>query len=320
METRRLGNTDLKVTILGYGAMELRHVDQAEATRLLNAVLDGGINYIDTSPDYGPSETYIGHALAHRRDEFILATKCGCNVDERGRPQEPAHIWSRAQLGRNLEESLRRLQTDHIDAWQLHGTMPEELAGGRHDETIGALQRFKEQGKVGAIGVSFRNGGPSDPLYPAGYGFEAIQEFMTWGVFDMMQTVYGGLTQMNGIAIAEAANQGIGIVIRGLVKRYFDHYDQLFAEAGLDELRAEGGSRDAFLIRFALSLPGVSTGIVGSKNLAHIGENIAAAEEGPLPADVYAEAAHLLAEVGIGPEPIGMEAGDEWGDEEGDEQ
>ena len=51
METRRLGSTDLEVTILGYGAMELRHVDQAEATRLLNAVLDGGINYIDTSPD-----------------------------------------------------------------------------------------------------------------------------------------------------------------------------------------------------------------------------------------------------------------------------
>lgn len=304
METRKLGNTDLEVTVLGYGAMELRHVEQAEATRLLNAVLEGGINYIDTSPDYGPSEAYIGHALAGRRDEFLLATKCGCNVDERGQGQEPAHIWSGDQLEKNLENSLRRLQTDHIDVWQLHGTMPEWLIGAREDETIRALLETKEQGKVGAIGVSFRNGGPRDDRYPAGYGYQAIQEFMTWGVFDMMQIVYGGLTQMNGIAIAEAASRGIGIVIRGLVKRYFGHYDQLFADAGLDKLRAEGESRDAFLIRFALSHPGVSTGIVGSKNPAHIRENIAAAEQGPLPADVYAEAMQCLAEVGIGPEPL----------------
>jgi aryl-alcohol dehydrogenase-like predicted oxidoreductase len=310
VQTRQLGNTDLKVTLLGYGAMELRHVDQAQATRLLSAALDGGINYVDTSPDYGPSEAYIGHALAARRDEFTLATKCGCNVDEHGRPQEPAHIWSRTQLERNLENSLRRLQTDHIDVWQLHGTMPDELAGGRGDETIQALQEAKQQGKVGVIGISFRNGRQGEPLYPAGYGFQAIQEFMTWGAFDMMQIVYGGLTRTNEIAIAEAASQGIGIVIRGLVKRYFDNYDRLFAQAGLDALRAEGESRDAFLIRLALSHPGVSTGIVGSKNVVHIRENIAAAERGPLPADVYAEAARRLTGVGIVPEQVEIEKGD----------
>ncbi len=72
MEKRKLGNTDLPITALGYGAMELRLVgEQQEATRLLNAVLDGGINYIDTSPDYGPSEAYIGNAIAHRRSEYI---------------------------------------------------------------------------------------------------------------------------------------------------------------------------------------------------------------------------------------------------------
>jgi len=311
MQTRKIGNTDLEVTLLGYGAMELRHVDQEEATRLLNAVLDGGINYIDTSPDYGLSETYIGHALAGRRDEFYLATKCGCNVDERGRGQDPSHIWSRAQLEKNVENSLRRLQTDHIDVWQLHGTMPEWLAGGRDDETIEALQEIKDQGKVGAIGVSFRNGRPGDERYPAGYGFEAIQEFMTWGVFDMMQIVYGALTRRNEIAIAEAAAKGIGIVIRGLVKRYLGDYDQLFAEAGLDDLCAEGESPDAFLIRFALSHPGVSTGIVGSKNLSHIRENIAAAERGPLPTDVYAEAVRRLTYVGIAPEQIEMEKGNQ---------
>jgi aryl-alcohol dehydrogenase-like predicted oxidoreductase len=75
MERRILGNTDLAVTALGYGAMELRHVGEREATRLLNAALDGDINYVDTSPDYGPSETYVGQAISRRRDEFYLATK-----------------------------------------------------------------------------------------------------------------------------------------------------------------------------------------------------------------------------------------------------
>jgi aryl-alcohol dehydrogenase-like predicted oxidoreductase len=66
MEKGNLGRTGLAVTRLGYGAMELRHLSEQDAVRMLNTVLDGGINYIDTSPDYGPSEDFIGNAIAHR--------------------------------------------------------------------------------------------------------------------------------------------------------------------------------------------------------------------------------------------------------------
>src|SRR6266700_7175026 len=82
--TRPLGRTRANVTILGYGAMELRGLPRGpqitgdEAGRLLNAVLDGGINLIDTSPDYGRSEELIGAHVGHRREEFFLASKCGC--------------------------------------------------------------------------------------------------------------------------------------------------------------------------------------------------------------------------------------------------
>jgi aryl-alcohol dehydrogenase-like predicted oxidoreductase len=96
-------------------------------------------------------------------------------------------------------------------------------------------------------------------------------------------------------------------VIRGLVKRYLGHYDALFAEAGLDALLEEGESRDAFMIRFALSHPGVSTGIVGSKDVTHVRENVAAVERGPLPTEVYAEAVRRLTEVGVRPEQIEAE-------------
>jgi aryl-alcohol dehydrogenase-like predicted oxidoreductase len=85
--TRTLGGTGADVTILGYGAMELRgrprgpETADEDAGRLLNAVLDGGINLIDTSPDYGRSEELIGTYIGHRRDEFFLASKCGCPVE-----------------------------------------------------------------------------------------------------------------------------------------------------------------------------------------------------------------------------------------------
>ena len=83
---RALGSTGVEVSALGYGAMELRgapraRIDDADAGRLLNAVLDGGIDLIDTSIDYGRSEELIGRFLADRRDEYFLASKCGCMLD-----------------------------------------------------------------------------------------------------------------------------------------------------------------------------------------------------------------------------------------------
>src|SRR6201995_5445953 len=85
--TRTLGRTGADVTLLSYGAMELRgqprgpEIADEDAGRLLNSVLDGGINLIDTSPDYGRSEELIGRYLGQRRDEFFLASKCGCPLN-----------------------------------------------------------------------------------------------------------------------------------------------------------------------------------------------------------------------------------------------
>jgi aryl-alcohol dehydrogenase-like predicted oxidoreductase len=301
MEKRNLGRTGLAVTALGYGAMELRHLNEQDATRMLNAVLDGGVNYIDTSPDYGPSEDYIGKAIAHRRNEFHLATKCGCNIDSAGQAQDPRHIWSRQKLLANIENSLRRLKTDHIDVWQLHGPKPEELTGGTSGEVIETMIELKRQGKVRSIGVSSMNGKPGDGLYPAGYGFKHIREFAAWGVFDIIQIVYGGLTRQNEIRIAEAAEKGIGMVIRGVVKRYHNNYDELFEKAKLGELCADNESKDSFLIRFALSHPGISTIIIGTKNLDHLAANIQAATKGKLPANVYRDAQQRLDAIGIIP-------------------
>ena len=120
LPTRTLGRTGLAVTALGYGAMELRggrrgpEVAPEAAEQILNAVLDGGINFIDTSPDYGESEELIGRYISHRRSEYFLATKCGCLVDVEPAAGRPRHVYTRENIVAAVEQSLRRMRTDHL--------------------------------------------------------------------------------------------------------------------------------------------------------------------------------------------------------------
>src|ERR1700749_2899792 len=146
IETRPLGRTGTDVTILGYGAMELRGQPHGPATadeaagRLLNEVLDAGINLIDTSPDYGRSEELIGRYLGHRRDEYFLASKCGCLL---GPPPPGAtppfpHDWSAANVRADVEQSLLRLVTDRLDLVQVHRS-PSRAQLGKDDRVPNLL-------------------------------------------------------------------------------------------------------------------------------------------------------------------------------------
>ncbi len=151
MNYRTLGRTGVKIAPLALGTDNFANpVSKAEATRILNCALDAGINLIDTSNSYaqGESEAIIGRALAQngRRDEIILATKAhyptGPGPNQRGN--------SRLHLIKACEDSLRRLQTDHIDLYQLHRPVFDIPI----DETLGALTDLVRQGKVRYIGSS----------------------------------------------------------------------------------------------------------------------------------------------------------------------
>jgi len=127
LPTRTLGRTGLQVTQLGYGAMELRGaprgpvVDDALAEQILGAVVDGGINYIDTSIHYGVSEKRVGAALGASRSEFYLASKCGCAVNPAA-GERPEHVFTRENVVAGVEQSLRRLRTDYLDVVQFHAS------------------------------------------------------------------------------------------------------------------------------------------------------------------------------------------------------
>jgi len=128
LPTSVLGRTGETVTKLAYGAMELRgripgrggrDISPAEAGTILNAVLDAGITLIDTSPDYGRSEELIGEFISNRRSEFFLSSKCGCPINP-PEGERPPHVFTRANVRAGVEQSLKRMKTDHIDLVQFH--------------------------------------------------------------------------------------------------------------------------------------------------------------------------------------------------------
>lgn len=292
METRKFGATGYDVTTLGYGAMELRHVDQSQADRLLNGVLDAGINFIDTSPDYGPSEEMIGNSVAGRRNEYYLATKCGCNIP-RADGDAVGHIWTGAQIRHNIELSLQRLKTDYVDVWQIHSADPDELA---NSDVLETMLKIRDEGKVRHVAISMKGATPRQ-------GYEQLRPYLDgdWPDFEAIQIWYSALTRASESAIGEAADRGLGMIVRGVVRRLepWASLEDFTAKVGLDDLRASGESAAQFLLRFAIAHPGLHTTIIGTKNLDHLAENIRAVEAGPLPGDVMTEAKRRLDAAGI---------------------
>jgi len=302
IQTRTLGRTGADVTILSYGAMELRgapngpEIADEDAGRLLNAVLDRGVNLIDTSPDYGRSEELIGRHLGGRRDEFFLASKCGCPMDPPAdaRPPYP-HDYRAANVRANVEQSLRRLGTDRLDLVQVH--MSPDLPTMAAGHTVETLQDLQQQGKIRFIGMS--------GILPQ------LPDQIAMGVFDVFQIPYSAVQRDHEDLITAAADAGAGTFIRGGAARGAASEDKnwsvspLTQEPGLgqrnwqasgvgDLVREAGLSDQEFILRFTLSHPALTTTIVGTANPAHLAANIAVAEQGPLPADLYDQAKKLL--------------------------
>jgi aryl-alcohol dehydrogenase-like predicted oxidoreductase len=156
MEYRPLGRTGVRVSPLCLGAMMFGpwgNDDRADATRIIHRALDAGINFIDTADVYsgGVSEEIVGQALGSRRDDVFLATKFFMPMNQDDPNQRGG---SRRWIMRAVEDSLRRLNTDYIDLYQVHRPSPDTDV----EETLGALTDLVRQGKVRYIGSSSYSG------------------------------------------------------------------------------------------------------------------------------------------------------------------
>lgn len=272
MEKHLLGRTGLRVSRISYGAMELRNTHfrdgrvftPADAEIILNRVLDSGINFIDTSPDYPRSEEYIGTFISHRREDFHLATKCGC-TDEPGQNGYHVHLWTRQNLLANIDASLARLKVDHVDVWQLHNPPLQAVLDGR---LIEVMQAVRKAGKIRFIGVSLK--------IPDADGF------IETGAFDTIQLPWSALDSAHDRYLPQASAAEAGTIIRGALSKGSalnarpvdkDKWTR-WEKARLDELLAPGQTRPQFLLAYALANPYLDTALVGTITPRHLEENL----------------------------------------------
>jgi aryl-alcohol dehydrogenase-like predicted oxidoreductase len=284
MQKRRLGRTNLEVSELALGTVELgldygigaaERPTEAAAAALLHFALDQGINLIDTARAYGEAERIIGTALKGRRHEYVLVSKVQPRAED---------------VPRLVEESLRKLQTDHIDIILLHcGNEPSP-----DDEATRALERCRDAGMVRFIGASV-------------YGTAAPLNAIESGRYDCLEIAYSVLDrrpEAEVLPAAESADIGIlarSVLLKGaLSTRYRKLPDALDGlKRHVEQLAAIAGSIDhlpEFAYRYVLGRTPPHSALIGTASIDELRTGIGYATRGPLPPGQVAAARSVSVE------------------------
>jgi hypothetical protein len=297
MEQRAFGNTGMKVSSLGFGGAEIGYegVPLATVHDILNAALDAGLNVIDTAECYPGSEELIGRAVGHRRKDYWLFTKCG-HAAGFDLPD-----WDVRLLERSIDRSLRLLRTDYIDLVQLHSCSEELLRKG---DVIAVLQKARDAGKTRFIGYS--GDGP------------AARHAVECGAFASLQTSVSVADQEAiDLTLPLAMAKGLGVIAKRPVANaawrtgkkpdseyHYVYWDRL-RTLDYPWLKGEVSAAVATALRFTLSVPGVSTAIVGTTKPERWQQNAAVVGQGPLSAAEF-QAIRQRWEETAGPDWVGQ--------------
>ena len=296
MEKVTFGKTGYQVSRLGFGSAPIGYLktEQERATTILNLLLNHGVNLIDTASNYPGSEKTIAEAIAHRRDQFILVSKCGPALAD-----VPGDAWSAKLISATVDRSLRNLRTDHLDVMLLHSCDLKTLQKG---EAIGALAKARDAGKIRFAGYSGDN--------------DAATFSVTMPDVAVLQTSISFADQINlKNAVPKAREKNVGVLAKrplanaawkeldvqqGLYKSYVKpYYDRLRAmKLNPTDLGFAGPMDEVWpelAMRFTLSHPGVHCAIIGTTNPRNAESNLRQAEKGPLPPDVVKKIEEVFA-------------------------
>ena len=280
------GKTGLSVSVLGFGAAPIGYLDTERecVARILNFMLDAGVNLIDTASNYPGAEEAIADTVGQRRDEYVLVSKCGPKL-----PDLDERAWSPELITKTVDRSLRQLRTDRLDVMLLHSCDLKTLQKG---DALEALVRAREAGKVRFVGYSGDNDAAE---YAASLPDVAVIETSV-NVADQVnidlvlpKTVANKVGVLAKRPVANAAWKDIDQQ-QGLYKSYAKTYTERLAKMKLDPaaLGVSGPPDRAWpelALRFTLSHPGVHCAIIGTTNPDNARANIAMADKGPLPAE-----------------------------------
>jgi aryl-alcohol dehydrogenase-like predicted oxidoreductase len=288
MRYRTLGRTGIKVSPYALGALALGtsigNPDRDDSIRIIHRALDAGINFIDTADAYGESELVVGQALKGRRDSVVLATKFSRPTGDDPNHQGTSRRW----IMTAVENSLRRLQTDYIDLYQVHRPDP----GTDIEETLSALSDLIHAGKVRAIGASqtpasgiieaqwtaerrglerFRAEQPPYSILSRGVEREVLPIAQRYG---MGILVWGPLAQ--GMLTGRIRKGQRTDLRRASLFKAFSDESRLDAVEQIIPLAEKAGLRMTHLaMAFAIAHPGVTSAIIGPHTMEQLDDLLA---------------------------------------------
>jgi aryl-alcohol dehydrogenase-like predicted oxidoreductase len=258
MEYSLLGKSDLNISRIGFGCMSLDPKDPGAEKTLLMAA-DAGINFFDTADFYnkGENESMLGRTFRERRNQIIIASKVGNQWKEDGSGWD----WnpSKKYILSSIDQSLKRLQTDYIDLYQLHGGTIEDPM----DETIEAFEMLKSAGKIRQYGIS--------SIRP-----NVIREYIKRSTLTSVMMQYSlldrrpeetmlGLLKENGIGVLARGSVARGLLISKPAVQYLDYSAAEVARAAkaVKDLSSKLKSVESIAIRFVLDNPAITSAVIG---------------------------------------------------------
>lgn len=269
MNYRQLGTSDLSISIIGFGCMSLKE-NSSDNRLILQQAFDSGINFFDTADlyDKGKNEELVGAALKSIRPKLILASKVGNKWKEDG----TGWNWNprKEYILQAVEKSLKRLQTDYIDLYQLHGGTIEDPI----DETIEAFELLKQQGKIRHYGIS--------SIRP-----NVIREYVSRSKISSVMMQYSmldrrpeetclPLLQQNNIGVLVRGSIAQGLLIDKAPKAYLNYSDEDVNKASitLQKVLNTGRTAAQATLKFVLQEPSVTAAIVGIRTKNQLEEVI----------------------------------------------
>jgi L-galactose dehydrogenase len=296
MQYRSLGKTELKVSVIGFGASPLGNVfddcDESEGIRSVHCAIDLGINFFDVAPFYGITlaETRLGDALKGKRNDILLATKCG-------RYGLRDFDFSYQRILDSADESLRRLQTDYVDLMQLHdiefGSKEQVL-----NEAIPALQKIKASGKARFVGIT---GLPVRYLAAIAKEVE-VDTVLSWAHYNLLQDEINSalvpLCQQKDMGLMNAAPLVQRILSDASIPAWHNAPAELKAIQAplLDCCKKYGVALSDVAIRYAIDHPFIASTIIGMCDQTNVKKNIGVLEFS-IPEGLLAEIDRIVAPV-----------------------
>jgi aryl-alcohol dehydrogenase-like predicted oxidoreductase len=290
MNYRNLPKTDLQISEVSFGCMSL-DLKKSDNEKLLRTAVDAGINYFDTADlyDKGANEELVGKALSPIRDQVVIATKVG----NEWLPDGSSWQWnaSKSYILEAVDKSLKRLKTDYIDIYQLHGGTMED----RHDEVVEAFQRLQEQGKIRHYGIS--------SIRP-----NVINSFCEKSniVSDMLQySLLDRRPEEN--VLSQLKENKVGVMVRGALAKgllagkeptnYLEHNMESISELQqkMQTLAGDNMSSSHIALKYVLNSEAVTSAVVGIRTIKQLQDVIKSQESRELSSEEITQLSSAVA-------------------------